>query len=262
MRVEDPELPSGFELVVRGGTAWIEYRLDRHRLIFSLRNAPGRFRQEAELDVGRTVTRLSPAEVEARSRLIRALGVDPDRVAVARQTHGDQILRLGADPPRAPGTGPFLGQEPPEAEADGLFLPAGRSQSAGVGLGVVTADCLSVALSGRDGLGLLHLGWRGLATGMLERAVEMAAARQAVIGPGVGPCCYSVGPEVFAALGIPGKTQADRLDLASVASERLLGAGVEKVVSTGLCTSCREELFFSHRRDGDRAGRQITMVIA
>jgi copper oxidase (laccase) domain-containing protein len=46
------------------------------------------------------------------------------------------------------------------------------------------------------------------------------------------------------------------LDLAE-AARRLLGrAGVERVEVSGLCTSCEAELFFSHRRDEGRTGRQ------
>jgi copper oxidase (laccase) domain-containing protein len=46
------------------------------------------------------------------------------------------------------------------------------------------------------------------------------------------------------------------LDLTEVA-RRLLGrAGIERVDSADLCTSCNADLFFSHRRDGERTGRQ------
>ncbi len=46
------------------------------------------------------------------------------------------------------------------------------------------------------------------------------------------------------------------LDLAEVARRLLREAGVEQVETTGLCTSCERELFFSHRRDHGRTGRQ------
>ena len=39
-------------------------------------------------------------------------------------------------------------------------------------------------------------------------------------------------------------------------------AGVERVEVSDLCTSCRGELFFSHRRDGQRTGRQAGLVWA
>ncbi|MGE0068448.1 MAG: laccase domain-containing protein, partial [Solirubrobacterales bacterium] len=94
---------------------------------------------------------------------------------------------------------------------------------------------------------------------------------RAAIGPGIGPCCYEVGPEVlgaFAPLGAgitaDGPISRDtvdrsarrRLDLVEVARRLLAEAGVARVEAAGLCTSCEAELFFSHRRDAGRSGRQ------
>jgi copper oxidase (laccase) domain-containing protein len=81
----------------------------------------------------------------------------------------------------------------------------------------------------------------------------------AVIGPGAGACCYEVGHEVHAAFGARSKTglrrAGRRIDLRAIARERLLGAGVADVLDAQACTIC-DERFFSHRREGARAGRQ------
>jgi copper oxidase (laccase) domain-containing protein len=50
------------------------------------------------------------------------------------------------------------------------------------------------------------------------------------------------------------------LDLPGVARRLLLEAGVERVESCGLCTSCEAGLFFSHRRDAGKTGRQAGLV--
>ena len=50
------------------------------------------------------------------------------------------------------------------------------------------------------------------------------------------------------------------LDLTAVATALLERAGVEAIESAGLCTSCNPELFYSHRRDGERTGRQAGLV--
>jgi copper oxidase (laccase) domain-containing protein len=76
----------------------------------------------------------------------------------------------------------------------------------------------------------------------------------AVIGPGAGACCYEVGPEVHAAFG-DARPARGNIDLHAIAHERLLAAGVSEVRDLGLCTIC-DERWFSHRREGDRAGRQ------
>jgi len=81
----------------------------------------------------------------------------------------------------------------------------------------------------------------------------------AAIGPGIGPCCYEVGDEV--AGPFRDRYGADvlrdrRLDLWTAAERALNAAGVADVNRTDLCTSCNPDLFFSHRRDAGRTGRQ------
>jgi YfiH family protein len=121
----------------------------------------------------------------------------------------------------------------------------------------VTADCLPVALAGPKGVAMAHGGWRGLAGGVLTRAAEAVEARAAAIGPGIGPCCYEVGEEVlseFAALDAV--SDGRHLDLGAVAEALLRRSGVDEVERADLCTSCNPELFYSHRRDGEKTGRQ------
>jgi copper oxidase (laccase) domain-containing protein len=127
---------------------------------------------------------------------------------------------------------------------------------------VLTADCLPVAMAGPGGVAILHCGWRGLAAGMIAAGAAAVEAESAAIGPGIGPCCYEVGPEVlgaFAELG-EGIAKGRMLDLPEVARRLLAAAGVDQVESAGLCTSCEEELFFSHRRDHGTTGRQGNLV--
>ncbi|HNC94038.1 MAG TPA: polyphenol oxidase family protein, partial [Solirubrobacterales bacterium] len=95
------------------------------------------------------------------------------------------------------------------------------------------------------------------ASGIIDRAASEIGVRAAAIGPGIGPCCFEVGPEVeeaFAGLG-PGLMNGRNLDLPEVARRLLARAGVEEVESAGVCTYC-DERFFSHRRDRGKTGRQ------
>jgi polyphenol oxidase len=136
----------------------------------------------------------------------------------------------------------------------------------GVGAMVLGADCLPVALGCDGAVATVHAGWRGLSAGVLEEGVralrELAGADvaradvaiAAVIGPAAGVCCYEVGPEVHRAF--TGAHRAGRnIDLRAIARERLLNAGVERVDDVQACTIC-DQRFFSHRREGTRAGRQ------
>jgi len=127
---------------------------------------------------------------------------------------------------------------------------------------VLAADCLPVALSGPEGVAMLHCGWRGLAGDILARGAEAVGATHAAIGPGIGPCCYEVGREVldvFAGLG-GGIAEGRMLDLTAVARRLLREAGVGQVQAAEICTSCEAERFFSHRRDAGRTGRQAGLV--
>jgi hypothetical protein len=105
---------------------------------------------------------------------------------------------------------------------------------------------------------MLHCGWRGLAGGIVERAVERFEERPAaVVGPGIGRCCYEVGPEVLEAFeDLDGVADGRMLDLRAVARRKLEAAGVDEIDDVDLCTSCRPDLFFSHRRDDGVTGRQ------
>jgi polyphenol oxidase len=119
-----------------------------------------------------------------------------------------------------------------------------------------------VALAGPGRVAMLHCGWRGVAAGIVESAVaRFEEPPAAAIGPGIGRCCYEVGDEVLVAFdGLPGVTDGRMLDLRAVVRRRLEACGVQEVADVDLCTSCREDLFFSHRRDRGVTGRQGGLV--
>ena len=103
---------------------------------------------------------------------------------------------------------------------------------------------------------MAHCGWRGLAAGIVARAADAVEAEAAAIGPGIGPCCYEVGDEVLAEFAdLDGVADGRMLDLSAVARPCWSGPGWRPPRSSGLCTKCNPELFYSHRRDGERTGR-------
>ncbi len=208
----------------RDGVRWLEAELPDARAAFSA--APLDVREQGE-----------------RDRLARALGVNPASVLRSRQVHGAEVLvhDRAQDP------------DQPLPEADGH-----ATATEGLVPMVVVADCLPIAVAGASGVAMLHGGWRGLAAGIVDRGVSVTGARAAAIGPGIGPCCYEVGDEVlesFAGLG-EGVAAGRMLDLREVARRLLERAGVSAVESSELCTRCNPDTLFSHRRDGERAGRQ------
>lgn len=226
----------------RDGVRWLEADLGGARAAFSTRLGGVSEAPYDSLNLGLLTEDANEAVAENRRRLAAALDFAPEQVVFARQVHGGDLLRH----PREGGV----------AEADGHVV-------GGPGLAplVFTADCLPVALRGPGGVAMVHAGWRGLASGIVAAAAEAVEATRAAVGPGIGPCCYEVGEEVLTAFADLGDVAEGRiLDLPEVARRLLARAGVEQVESAGLCTSCEEELFFSHRRDAGRTGRQAGLA--
>jgi polyphenol oxidase len=187
---------------------------------------------------------------ENRARFAGAVGLDPERVVIARQVHGGDVAAVSEPPDPSPYANPGAADPP---ERDGHVVTEHDLAAL-----VFVADCLPVALAGPGGVAMLHCGWRGLAGGIVERGVEAVGATAAAVGPGIGPCCYEVGDDVLARFLPLGAGVADgkMLDLPEVARRLLERAGVADVETAGLCTSCEDELFFSHRREGPTTGRQ------
>lgn len=203
----------------------------------------------ASLNLG-ILTDDDPARVaENRRRLAEEVGTPSERIAMGWQVHGAELREWEAPPANGGYAAP--GAELPKVDG---HLTAER----GVALLVLVADCLPVAIAAPDRVAMLHCGWRGLAAGIIESAVaRLDGPVAAAIGPGIGSCCYQVGEEVLEAFGdLDGVADGRMLDLEAVARRKLEAAGVQQVEATGLCTSCRADLFFSHRRDGGVTGRQ------
>jgi YfiH family protein len=189
---------------------------------------------------------------ENRSRLATALGRDAQAVVMGRQIHGAE-LKMHEE------------QQEPRVYADVVKSPdevdAHATPNPELTPLVMVADCLPVAMVGSDGVAMAHCGWRGLASGIVARAVEAVNAEAAAIGPGIGPCCYEVGEEVLSAFDdLDDVADGRMLDLPAVARALLERAGVSASESADLCTKCNPELFYSHRRDGERTGRQAGLV--
>ncbi|HET8565264.1 MAG TPA: polyphenol oxidase family protein [Solirubrobacterales bacterium] len=241
----------------RDGVRWLQADLGGARAAFSTRLGGGSEPPFGSLNLGILTGDDPEAVQENRRRLASALGHEPEQVAFALQVHGTRLIDHDEGPDEFRGSfgTKYVQKEPRNSlpEADGHLV-----RQPGLAPLVFVADCLPVALHGPKGVAMVHAGWRPLAGGILGAAAKAVEATRAAIGPGIGPCCYEVGEEVleaFAELG-DGVASGRMLDLPEVARRQLASAGVEEVQSAGLCTSCEKELFFSHRRDRGRTGRQ------
>jgi YfiH family protein len=237
----------------QAGLRWLQADLNGARAAFTTRAGGVSEAPFDRLNLGVLTADPNEAVAENRRRLATALGFEADRVPIGLQVHGAELARHAG--PQEPSPFAEPGSEIPQVDGHVVTEP-------GLAPLVFTADCLPVALAGPGGVAMLHCGWRGLAAGIVAAGAEAVGATEAAIGPGIGSCCYEVGDEVlgsFAELGA-GVAVGRMLDLAEVARRLLREAGVERIESAGLCTCCEPELFFSHRRDGGRTGRQGGLV--
>lgn len=156
-------------------------------------------------------------------------------LAEKKQVHGTRIVDI--DQPAQ-----YCG------EADGFF-----TRQPGILLAVLTADCLPVIFSRKDGsaVGAVHAGWRGLLDGILEEMAQRINQEDSTenwvvsIGPAAGVCCYEVNEELVThfkrLLPYPAEIISPyhrHLDLSAIAQNKLNGLGFAAVDQAGSCTIC------------------------
>ena len=132
-------------------------------------------------------------------------------------------------------------------------------------LSVAVADCVPVALVGEREVGMVHSGWRGTLAGVSGKtAHSLGEGRvQAYIGPSIRRCCYEVSPELaasFAAAFGDEVISGRHLSLQDAIRVDLESAGVE-VNDLGLCSGCRPDLFYSHRKEKPLTGRNLASIV-
>ena len=198
------------------------------------------------LNVSTKVEDTEEAVSENLSRIRRVMG--GNETAWVRQIASDRVFRVDS--------AGLAG------EGDALV-----SSESGFSLVVAVADCMPVALVSPDEVGMVHSGWRGTLSGISGNAVaEMVvdpAEVTAYIGPGIRRCCYEVSEEIAASFGQrfgEGVTDGRHISLPEAIRRNLEETGVGKVHDLGLCTGCRTDLFYSHRKEKPATGRNLAAV--
>lgn len=226
---------------------------------------------EAEGFVAAFSTRAGSLEGEAfdatAARLLGAIGYSDIQLAHCKQIHSS-IVRTLKSPEDIAGT--------PE-ECDALTVSA-----PGVLLGIKTADCVPILIAdARTGaVGAIHAGWRGTVARIVERAfaamVGAWGTRRSdvlvAIGPAVCGACYEVSRDVLDrfkgefpyAKRFVSNERGDKghidLKLACSIQLELCGVEPEQMFMTDYCTMCSNDLFFSFRKEGARAGRVLSVI--
>ena len=215
------------------------------------------------------------ASVSKNRRLFLSdLGIGDKPLVKAKQVHQDNVLLIDKEGAARPDFPEDLRSYPADALMTGI---------PGIVLSVSIADCVPILLfdERRKVIAAVHAGWRSTAAGLPAKVVgemkEIFGTRPedvaAGIGPSIGPCCYEVDEPVLSAFAKLSPYWEEwvreegegrwRLDLVRANQTLLLGAGIprERIFSSGICVSCQEELFFSHRRDGKRTGRMMGIIM-
>ncbi len=209
-----------------------------------------------------------------RALACSALGIDSRHLVAGQQVHGDRVEVVDR---RDRGRGAFFYEESlPGTDA----LVAG---AAGVPLSSYYADCVPIFILDpvRKVVALAHAGWKGTVLKIGQKTVQKMASVfntepgncLAGVGPSIGPCCYEVDIRVidsfkksfpnfqyFTRPAFPGKW---RLNLWEANRLTLLDAGLkaENIVLARVCTSCRNDLYFSYRAQGGIAGRMMSLIM-
>ena len=207
------------------------------------------------------------AVLENRARVATAMGLGPEKMAGLYQIHSAECVTL---------TDAAACTDRPQADAYVTAL-------CGVGLAILTADCLPVLFCDPQAgvIGAAHAGWRGALDGVLEatlEAMEALGAQRAdtvaVIGPTISQRAYEVGPEfldAFMADDIDNQRffangQGDRylFDLPAFGLHRLRSIGVGHAEWTRHCPYGDPDRFYSYRRSTHRGeadyGRLISAI--
>lgn len=204
----------------------------------------------------------NPAIPMNRARFLSAVEMPGWPLLKLKQTHSDIIHRM----------------DDTQAAVDALEGDAAMTTIGGAALGIQTADCTPILLADRHGhaVAAVHAGWRGIAARIAQKVVQRFSIEYgiepvdlfAAIGPHNAVCCYEVGEEVVQAVAdteaVIHKPEWNKPHLnQGLANQRqLIEAGVpaDQILVSNLCTQCRGDLFYSHRREGGRAGRLLAAI--
>jgi YfiH family protein len=212
--------------------------------------------------------------VQNRNRLVQLQGYSFEQWTCANQIHGSSLYQVGMED-RGKGNATLDAAIP---DVDGLY-----TRRKDIFLASFYADCVPIYFLDPINrvVGIAHAGWKGtvsnIATKMIKRwqeefGTDLSTIRVA-IGPAIGGCCYEVDDTVMDHimphadyLSTKAYTSNEngryQLDLKQVNYDFIKKAGIlsENIEVSSWCTSCRSDLFFSHRKENGKTGRMTAFI--
>ena len=152
---------------------------------------------------------------------------------------------------------------------------ASYTSNAGIVCGIMTADCLPVFISKKNGtiVGIAHAGWRGLVSGVIENLIESfnsdSGSLVVHLGPAISIDSFEVGEEVMRLYlsknlnferSFTIKNNRTYLDLYDAARVILESFQIKSISGGDRCTFKESNEFFSYRRDGINSGRMANLI--
>lgn len=187
-----------------------------------------------------------------RNSLLRSLGVDKEKLVLARQVHGCNVKIVTSKD-----GGSFI------EDCDGII-----TSDKAISLGIFTADCVPVIFVSKDKTvkAAVHAGWRGLAAGILQNAIKLFKENfsvkpeniSAYIGPHIRECCYDVSADLENVFNV--KLNNGKLNLSEIAADILKKEGIKEIFISDRCSCCESGSFFSYRKDKTEK-RMITILL-
>ena len=186
-------------------------------------------------------------------------GRDIAQVFWRQQVHGDNIIWAKGEPGDC--------RLHPDADA---FV----TNQIGLPIAIRTADCVPVFIFDpvKKVAGLVHAGWKGTAQRIAEKTVHKMEALfncwprdlKVVLGPAIRSCCYQVGPEFQQHFPNDVSEREGKLylDMMAANQRQLIRTGIlkENILDSSICTACSTDCF-SFRREGEKAGRMISLMV-
>ena len=202
-------------------------------------------------------------------RLGLAIGFDPAKAVLTRQTHSDMVRVVTAADCQGLDHHAY-----PECDALVTNTP-------GLALVVFTADCTPILLHDpvTGAVGAAHAGWRGTAADIAGKTVRTMVTTfgcdpaniRAAIGPNIGPCCFETDADVPNAMieaygegarkWIRPQNTKYYVNLKEINALSLRRAGVNHIEISQSCTVCQCNRFWSHRVTKGNRGSQGAIIV-
>jgi len=205
--------------------------------------------------------------LENRKNFLVSLGIDYQNLVCTKQVHGS-LTRYIREIDLGKGA---LFYDNAISDTDALI-----TDKKNVPLSIFTADCLSVFLYApkTPSIGLVHAGWRSSKENITAKTVQLMQEKfnakvedlYAGFGPAIRDCCFEVEGEFtdfFEPEYLIKRDGRYYLDLAGINKKQLLAQGVKdkNIFDSKICTSCRNEEFFSYRKEGIGCGRMMSVIM-